>query len=78
MIATTAPTKRGIIQRDPAKVPVVHALDKHSGLPRCGAEAMVRFVTPTDPQIPVDTPRVELKDWLTCKPCLREMGAPAE
>lgn len=76
MIATTAPTKRGIIQRDPAKL--VHALDKHNGLPRCGAEALVRFVKPWDPQIPVDTPRVELKDWLTCKPCLREMGAPAE
>jgi hypothetical protein len=78
MIATTAPTERGTIgdSREPRpKNPTIHALDKHSGLPRCGAALVsVRGITKMTP-IPVDTPRAELGQWLTCAPCLRELGA---
>jgi hypothetical protein len=73
MMATTAPTRRGTID----KSDIIHALDKHSGLPQCNAKVVSsRFVTAVMPDIPVDTPRAELAPWITCKPCLREMGAP--
>lgn len=75
MMATTAPTRRGIIDKSDTK----HALDKHSGLPQCGAKVVSsHFVSMVMPDIPVDTPRAELARWITCKACLREMGAPAE
>lgn len=71
MMATTAPTQRGIID----KTGIIHALDKHSGLPRCAAPVISARAVDRVLPIPVDTPRTDLKTWLTCKACLRELGA---
>lgn len=78
MLATTAPIDRGTLQdsRVRNKDARIHALDKHSGLPRCGTAIFsVRGIEKMTP-IPIDTPRAELGQWITCKPCLRELGAP--
>lgn len=71
MMATTAPTLRGTID----KTGIIHALDKHSGLPRCAAPVISSPAVDKIIPIPVDTPRADLKNWLTCKACLRELGA---
>lgn len=74
MLATTAPIERGVID----KSGTIHALDKHSGLPRCGALVVsVRTIDKIQP-IAVDTPRADLHQYVTCNACLLALGVPAK